>query len=103
MLAGSVKAPARYNALADSDASLARAQIVLRAMEDTGFIDANTRTQAQATRPRIVKGSGTPDSGYFADWVLAHLDGFIGNYSEPVIVETSFDLETQTLAERALD
>jgi len=34
MLAGSVKAPARYNALADTDASLARAQIVLRAMED---------------------------------------------------------------------
>ena len=39
MLAGSVKAPARYNPLADTDASLARAQIVLRAMEDAGFID----------------------------------------------------------------
>ena len=43
MLAGSVKAPARYNPLADADASLARAQVVLRAMEDAGFIDDDTR------------------------------------------------------------
>ncbi len=103
MLAGSVKAPARYNAVADSDASLARAQIVLRAMENAGFIDDATRARAQATRPRIVKGSGTPDSGYFADWVLAHLNSVIGNGTEPVIVETSFDLPTQDMAERAVD
>src|SRR5471032_1221890 len=54
ILAGSVKAPARYNPMADADASLTRAQIVLRAMEDAGFIDDNSRAQAQATRPRIV-------------------------------------------------
>ena len=102
MLAGSVKAPARYNAIADTDASLARAQVVLRAMEDTGFIDDNTRIQAQATRPRIMHGSATPQSGYFADWVLAHLDGFIGDTTEPVIVETSFDVETQLMAEKAV-
>jgi penicillin-binding protein 1A len=102
MLAGSVKAPARYNAIADTDASLARAHLVLRAMEDTGFIDDNTRTQAQATRPSIMKGSGTPQSGYFADWVLSRLDGFIGDTTEPVIVETSFDLETQAMAEHAV-
>ncbi len=34
MIAGSVKAPARYNPIADTDASLARAQTVLRAMQD---------------------------------------------------------------------
>ncbi len=102
MLAGSVKAPARYNAIADTDASLARAQVVLRAMEDTGFINDKSRIQAQATRPRIMKGSGTPQSGYFADWVLSRLDGFIGDATEPVIVETSFDLETQAMAERAV-
>jgi len=102
MLAGSVKAPARYNPLADTDASLARAQVVLRAMEDTGFIDDNSRIQAQATRPRIVKGSGTPESGYFADWILSRLDGYLGDTTDPVIVETSFDLETQALGERAV-
>ena len=102
MLAGSVKAPARYNALADSDASLARARIVLRAMENAGFIDDSSRARAQATRPRILQGSGTPDSGYFADWVLSRLNGFIGSGTEPVVVETSFDLQTQDMAERAV-
>ena len=102
MLAGSVKAPARYNALANTDASLARAQVVLRAMQETGFINDTTRVQAQATRPSIMRGSGTPESGYFADWILSRLDGFIGDNTEPVIVETSFDLQTQDLAERAV-
>ena len=49
MLAGSVKAPARYNPLADADASLTRAQVVLRAMEDAGFID---DSPAPRRRPR---------------------------------------------------
>src|SRR6201996_91429 len=52
MLAGSVKAPAKYNPLADADASMARGAVVLRAMEDCNFIDDRTQADAQATRPR---------------------------------------------------
>ena len=100
MIAGSVKAPARYNPLSDTDAGLARAQIVLKAMRDAGFIDENTRQLAAATRPRIQRTTGTPGSGWFADWVAAHLAEYAS--AEPIIVETSFDLETQTLAERAV-
>lgn len=102
MIAGSVKAPARYNPIADTDASLARAGIVLHAMQDAGFIDENARTNAQATRPRILRANTTPGSGWFADWVMAHLSGYVGISDEPVIVETSFNLDTQTLAERAV-
>jgi penicillin-binding protein 1A len=102
MLAGSVKAPARYNPLADTDASMDRAGVVLQAMQDCGFIDEKTRTDAQATRPRIVRGSGTPGSGYFADWVLSRLSGYIGDSDDSLIVETTFDLDAQTQAERAV-
>lgn len=102
MIAGSVKAPARYNPIADTDASLARAMIVLRAMQDSGFIDAETRALAQATRPRIVHLTGTPGAGWFADWIVSRLRDHIADAAEPIIVETSFDLETQTLAERAV-
>ena len=45
-----------------------------KAMDDAGFIDQNTRAMAQATRPRIVRANGTPGSGWFADWVVAHLN-----------------------------
>ncbi|MGA7710380.1 MAG: PBP1A family penicillin-binding protein [Rhizomicrobium sp.] len=102
MLAGSVKAPARYNPLADPDASQARAQIVLRAMEDAGFIDDRARQEAQATRARIVRGTATPGAGYFADWAISQISGYVGAAKQALIVETSFDLEAQAQAERAV-
>lgn len=102
MLAGTVKAPARYNPLADTDASLARAAIVLRAMEEAGFISDRMRLEAEATRPKIARGSGTPGSGYFADWVISQLSGFAGRADDSLIVETTLDLEAQAAAERAI-
>ncbi len=102
MVAGSVKAPARYNPLSDIDAGLKRARVVLQAMQDAGIIDENTRAQAAATRPRIVRANATPGSGFFADWIMAHLNETVGPTNEPLIVETSFDLDTQTMAERAV-
>jgi penicillin-binding protein 1A len=102
MIAGSVKAPARYNPLSDIDAGLQRAKVVLAAMQDAGFIDANTRAMAEATRPRVVRANGTPGSGFFADWIMAHLNDYVGATPEPVIVETSFDLDAQTMAEHAV-
>jgi len=102
MLAGSVKAPARFNPLADTDASMQRASVVLQTMVEAGFIDDKTRADAVATRPRIVRGSGTPGSGYFADWVLSRLSGYIGDTDDSLIVETTFDLDAQALAERAV-
>ena len=71
-------------------------------MEKAGIIDANTRAMAQATRPRIMRTNGTPGSGWFADWVVAHLNEHVAPTGEPVIVETSFDLQTQQQAERAV-
>jgi penicillin-binding protein 1A len=102
MLAGSVKAPARFNPLTDSDASFDRGRTVLRAMQDAGFIDEKTRAEADATRPRVVHGTGTPGSGYFADWVMARLHEYIGDFDKPIVVETTFDIDLQNEAERAV-
>jgi len=102
MLAGSVKAPARYNPLADADASMKRARVVLRAMEGAGFITDGQRSAAQATRPRVVRNTATPGSGYFADWVIDQIQSYVGALTEPVTVRTTFDLNTQELAERAV-
>jgi penicillin-binding protein 1A len=103
MLAGSVKAPARYNPLTDSDASEARAQVVLHAMLDTGFISTEDCANAQATRPRVVRASSTPSSGYFVDWVVVHTPDFAGDAAEPLIVDTTFDVDMQAKAETALE
>ena len=102
MLAGSVKAPARYNPLTDADASVERGGVVLRAMEDAGFITDGQRAAAQATRSRVVRGTGTPEAGYFADWVAGQVQGYAGDVSEPIVVHTTFDLSLQEKAERAM-
>ncbi len=52
--------------------------------------------------PRIQRTTGTPGAGWFADWIVARLNDTIGTTVEPIIVETSFDLDTQTQAERAV-
>ncbi|HUO99822.1 MAG TPA: PBP1A family penicillin-binding protein [Rhizomicrobium sp.] len=102
ILAGSVKAPAKFNPLSDPDASHARAAVVLRAMQEAGFIDAATRIQAEATRTRIMRGTATPGSGYFADWVISQIPGYVGDAREALVVDTCLDLDKQALAERAV-
>lgn len=101
MLAGSVKAPARFNPLADPDASIRRAAVVLRAMQDAGFISESQRADAATTRPRIVRESAH-DSGYFTDWVISQIPSYAGDVNQPVVVETTFDADLQARASRSL-
>src|SRR5215472_3966139 len=102
MLAGSVKAPARFNPLSDPDASESRAKLVLQAMQDASLISDAERIRAQATRPRVARGISTPGSGYFIDWIISNLASLTGETAEPLIVDTSFDLEAQAKAEKAV-
>jgi penicillin-binding protein 1A len=102
MLAGSVKAPAHYNPLTDPDASVERGAVVLRAMEDAGYITDGQRAAAQATRPRVVRSTGTPEAGYFADWIAGQVQGYMGEVNQPIVVHTTFDLSLQEKAERAV-
>ena len=71
-------------------------------MDDAGFINDAARDDAKATRPRIVRDTGTPSSGYFVDWVISRIPGYVGNVDEPIVVETTFDVTTQQKAERAV-
>ncbi len=102
ILAGSVKAPARYNPANDADGALSRAGLVLAAMADEGFINDATRREAAATRPKITHGLATPGAGYFVDFALSQVPGFAGSYDKPLIVQTTLDLDLQQAAERAL-
>jgi penicillin-binding protein 1A len=102
MLAGSVKAPSRYNPLADPDANQTRAAMVLKAMREEGYIDEATLERALSTRARVVRGTATPSSDYFADWVVAQLSDYVGETGKPLVVETTFDLSVQAKAERAI-
>ena len=103
MLAGSVKAPSRYNAEVSPDAAFSRAKLVLDAMDEAGFIDHNEHVAAASTRPKIAHSFATPDAGYFIDYVISQLPAFVGKPKERLIVETTLDLGLQAAAEKALD
>ncbi|HEX3984870.1 MAG TPA: PBP1A family penicillin-binding protein [Rhizomicrobium sp.] len=97
-LAGTVKAPTRFNPFAD--ASSDRAATVLHAMQDAGFITEAQRQDAESTRPRLVREESGAE--YFADWAIAEAHDRIGEVSEPIIIETTFDRDLQTQAETAV-
>jgi penicillin-binding protein 1A len=105
ILAGSVKAPSRYNAANDMDRAMVRAGIVLDAMERSGYLEEQDVQAALATRPKITAGLATPGAGYFVDYVISAVPAFIGadpDIAERLIVETTLDLEVQGAAEHAV-
>lgn len=106
MLAGSVKAPSRYNPATDLDAARMRATLVLRAMEDQGYIDDKKHQAALKAKPSIARFHATPGAGYFVDYALELVPVLIGkrtDVSERLIVETTLDLDIQAVAEQSLD
>jgi penicillin-binding protein 1A len=102
MLAGSVKAPSRYNPDTSLDAAMARADLVLSAMAEQGFIGDGQRAKAATTRPKIAARMATPGAGYFVDYAVSLVPSFVGKAKERLIVDTTLDLDLQGEAERAL-
>ena len=103
VLAGLLRAPSRWNPATDPQAAHRRAQTVLAAMVDAGFV---SRGDADAAVAAAVPGTAgtTATSGalYFADWVLPRLAGFAGLSGGDVVVETTLDPALQALAERVV-
>ena len=103
ILAGSVKAPSRYNPDASPDAAMARAGIVLGAMAEEGYVGEAQREKASIAKPKIATRTATPGAGYFVDYAVSLVPGFVKNAKERLIVDTTLDLTMQAAAERALE
>ncbi len=102
MLAGLVKSPTRLAPNRNPDGAEKRAQIVLAAMADSGFI---TQAQAQASigHPSYnVKPAGAGTVNYVADWIGEVLDDLVGEIEQDITVETSIDPKLQSIAEAAV-
>ena len=102
LLAGLVKSPSKLAPTRNYDGAERRAQIVLAAMSDAGFVtDANAKA-AIAVPPQIVKQSAGGSINYVADWVMDVLDGVVGRVEQDIVVETTIDPTLQALAEKSL-
>ena len=102
MLAGLVKSPSRLAPNRNPAGAERRAQTVLAAMGELGFITETMMKTAQAQPARAVKPAGAGSVNYVADWIMDVLDDLVGRIEQDLVVETSIDPALQTAAEKSL-
>ncbi|MCO5131684.1 MAG: penicillin-binding protein [Xanthobacteraceae bacterium] len=102
MLAGLVKSPSRLAPNRNPEGAEKRAQTVLGAMADAGFITEAQAKAAIANPSYAVKPPGAGTVNYVADWIGEVLDDLIGQIDQNVVVETSIDPKLQSVAEAAV-
>jgi penicillin-binding protein 1A len=102
MLAGLVRSPSRLAPSRNPKGAARRAQVVIAAMTEQGFITETMATAARALPARAVKVAGTGTVNYVADWIMDVLDDLVGHVDEDIVVETAIDPVLQAAAEKAL-
>src|SRR5262245_17349823 len=102
MLAGLVKSPSRLAPSRNPDGAERRAQTVLMAMVERGFITETMAKTALIQPARAVKVAGAGTVNYVADWIMDVLDDLIGHVDEDLVVVTSIDPGLQAAAEKVL-
>jgi penicillin-binding protein 1A len=101
IIAGLLKAPSRYSPASDMKAALDRAQLVLQAMHDEGYITDKQMLEAiSAPPPEIHPPTISKNAHYIADWAAQQAQGYIGTIDRDVVVQTTIDPRLQRLAEQ---
>ena len=101
MLAGLVKSPSRLAPSRNPNGAERRAQAVLAAMTELGFVT-ETMAKAALAQPAHAKPTGAGSVNYVADWIMDVLDDVVGRVEQDLVVETSIDPALQAAAEKAL-
>jgi penicillin-binding protein 1A len=105
VLAGLLKAPSKYSPTNDPELADERAQVVLNAMQEAGYLSRQSlqdiyhmRAQARMATIRDKTGSGR----YFADWIFEHLSEMLGQVEQDIVIQTTLDPRLQRKAENHL-
>ncbi|QNE05737.1 transglycosylase domain-containing protein [Croceicoccus marinus] len=102
IIAGLVKAPSRYSPTADANAAISRAAIVLRLMEQEGYISPSEAAAIDVSTVKLKEEHGQNSVRYFTDWVLPQLDFLVPDSFEPIEVWTTLDVGMQRAATTAI-
>jgi penicillin-binding protein 1A len=104
MLAGLLKAPSRFNPIANPQLAAERTRIVLIEMVDAGYLTAAEAQAAWRDRTRAVRvRETTPAARYFVDWVAAQAPSFAAISDRDVTIYTTLDPRLQRAAEQQLE
>ena len=103
MIAGLLKAPSRYSPANDLKLARKRAGVVVDAMVDADFL---SEAEGKAAKARVngltVARRSGPPAGYFVDWVLEQVPGYVGRDHGALRVFTSLEPRRQRAAQAAL-
>ena len=99
VLAGLLKAPVHFSPARDPALAAARADTVLTAMVDAGFVTDSQADDARHDMVSIVHAADKRPGHYFADWIADQLPGFIAYGDQDLVVVTTLDPALQRLAE----
>ncbi|NHQ73892.1 penicillin-binding protein [Roseovarius gahaiensis] len=103
MLAGLLTAPSTLAPTANLARSQNRASVVVRLMQDQGYISSTDAAAALAQPAELSEAAEKQAGGYFADWVMASgPEFFTRDTTEDVIIKTTLDQRMQKAAEDAL-
>ena len=104
MLAGLLRAPSRYAPTNDLELAQGRASVIIRLMEEQGYLSDTQVVQALAAPAKLSEAAAARAGGYFADWVMERAPDFLArNTTEDVVISTTFDPRIQVAAEAAMD
>jgi penicillin-binding protein 1A len=103
MLAGLVKSPSRLAPNRNPAGAEHRAQAVLIAMSELGFVTDAAAKSAVAQPAHAIKSIAGGSINYVADWIMDVLDDLVGRVEQDLVVETSIDPVLQAAAETALN
>ncbi|MFO7771087.1 MAG: transglycosylase domain-containing protein [Roseovarius gahaiensis] len=103
MLAGLLTAPSTLAPTANLARSQNRASVVVRLMQDQGYISSTDAAAALAQPAELSEAAEKQAGGYFADWVMASgPEFFTRDTTEDVIIKTTLDQRMQKATEDAL-
>nr|WP_246776691.1 penicillin-binding protein 1A [Microvirga sp. VF16] len=102
VLAGLVQSPSRLAPNRNPERAQARAELVIAAMNELGFITPGMTKTALGTPAEPVRPNGAGSANYAADYVMDVLDDFVGNVESDIVVSTTVEPTMQAAAERVL-
>jgi penicillin-binding protein, 1A family len=102
LLAGLLKAPSRLSPARDPEAAEARAQLVLAAMREEGYITDDEVKTAMSQSPTKAKSYWSGAGQYVADMVMDDVKMLLGSVEEDLVVETTVDIGLEKKAEAAI-
>lgn len=99
ILAGSLKAPSRYNYFKNKKLALSRGDVVLSLMKRAGSITQENYEKALKMPVGSANGDRITDIRYFGDYIMGDIAQMIDTFKQDVYVRSTLDYDLQKRAE----